>query len=435
MGFAALITIGMMSAACNLSSQFGASNEVALNPPTLEASPTRTITLTPNPTRTPFAAPTITVLGSAAATAQPSAQSQAVSGAATVPPPADVCSLKSSTNYDVNVRVGPSTDFKILSVLPAGQYMLVIKKSENGWLQIPWGRESVGWVSPRVVTLYGPCDGLNTTLAAELSSAPTLTPTPTGMFGFTMNIPLNHLVTKVDVGSIPAGTTVVLSTSMFNGTEYIYEIMTADGRYEKARDSQLMVTDSGGALPFPTPTAYVYSATPTAMFQSEVGMLQFRVVTLTQIDDIPAGTAVRIGSATYNGKYWLYDIATRDEKYSKAAEYQLSFNVGSGPTATLIPVFTATPQVMGLPSDVSPSDVVIPNDLCTVTANSVTNLYAAPNSSTVVGVLNPGPWAQVGAKNGQGWYKVTIWIDGSQGWTTTATVTLHGPCDALPVES
>jgi len=40
----------------------------------------------------------------------------------------------------------------------------------------------------------------------------------------------------------------------------------------------------------------------------------------------------------------------------------------------------------------------------------------------------------VDATDGKGWYKVTIWTNGSQGWTTASTVTLHGPCDKLPVE-
>ncbi len=428
-----LLIMAVSLSACNLSSQLAAVDEVALNPPTLNARPTRTPIF--SPTRTPFAAPTITVLGESNAVNKPVSQSQAGSVPSTALPPADVCSLKSTGDFDVNVRVGPGTEFKIMSALPAGQYMGVIKKAANGWLQIPWGRTAVGWVSPKVVTLYGPCDRLSNDLATEIASPPTLTPTPTGMFGFNMNIPLNHLITKVDVGSIPAGTTVMVSTTMFDGTEYIYDIMTADGRYEKARDSQLVISKTGGSLPFPTPTPYVYAATPTAFFSNEIGMNGYHVVTTTKVGDIPAGTEVTLGSAMYNGEYWTYNIVTKDGKSAEAKQSELAYRVNEqGSTATLIPVFTATAPVMSLPTDVSPSDVVIPDGVCTVTAKSVTNLYDAPNSSTVVGVLQPGPWAQVGARNSQGWYKVTIWTDGRQGWTTTATVTLHGPCDALPVE-
>ncbi len=429
----ALLIMAVSLGACNLSTQLAAVDEVALNPPTLDVRPTRTPIF--SPTRTPFAAPTITVLGEKNAVNKPVSQSQVGSVPSTALPPADICSLKSTGDFDVNVRVRPGTEFKIMSALPAGQYMVVIKKAENGWLQIPWGRETVGWVSPKVVTLYGPCDILSSNLETELASPPTLTPTPTAMFGFTMNIPLNHLVTKVDVGSIPAGTTVMISTTMFTGSEYIYEIMTADGRYEKARDSQLVISETGGTLLFPTPTPYVYVATPTAFFGIEIGMNGYHVVTTTKVGDIPAGTEVTLGSAMYNGQYWTYNIVTKDGKYADAKQSELAYHVTNEQgAATLIPVFTATPPVLSLPTDTLPSDVVIPDGVCTLTAKSVTNLYAAPNSSTVVGILNPGPWAQVDAKNGQGWYKVTIWTDGSQGWTTIGTVTLHGPCDALPVE-
>ncbi len=433
-GIALLIMAAALSA-CNLSSQFASVNEVALSRPALEMSPTNTLAVTANATRTAFAAPTITVLGDDDIATRPASQAQLAAGTATVPPPADVCSLKSTGDFDVNVRVGPGTEFKIMSALPAGQYMVVIKKAANGWLQIPWGREAVGWISPKVVTLYGPCDRLSTDLATEMASPPTLTPTPTAMFGFTMNIPLNHLVTKVDVGSIPAGTTVTLSTTMFTGTEYHYDIMTVDGRHETALDSQLAISETGGTLPFPTPTPYVYVATPTAFFGSEIGMNGYHVVTTTKVGDIPAGTEVTLGSAMYNGQYWTYNIVTKDGKFADAKESELAYRMNEqGATATLIPVFTATAPVMSLPTDVSPSDVVIPDGVCTVTAKSVTNLVAAPNASKVVGVLQPGPWVQVGATNGQGWYKVTIWTDGSQGWANINTVTLHGPCDALPVE-
>ena len=176
--------------------------------------------------------------------------------------------------------------------------------------------------------------------------------------------------------------------------------------------------------------------TPSASFQSELGMNVFRVRTTTAVADIPINTAVRVSTATFNGSVWTYDIATKDELHATAYEWQLAYIPGAGgggPTPTE-PVPTATAPVMDLPAGSSPSDVVIPDGVCTVTANSPTNLVAQPGSSTVVGVLNPGPWAQVDATNGQGWFKVTIWTDGRQGWTNSNTVVLHGPCNTLPVE-
>jgi hypothetical protein len=175
-----------------------------------------------------------------------------------------------------------------------------------------------------------------------------------------------------------------------------------------------------------------------AAFQSELGMNVFRVKTTSAVADIPINTAVRVSMAMFDGTTWTYDIATKDELHATAYEWQLAYIPGAGgggPTPTEPPVMaTAAVPVMSLPSDVSLSDVVIPSDMCTVTVNSRTNLITQPGFPLVVGVLDPGPWAQVDATNGQGWYKVTIWTDGRQGWTNLSTVTLHGPCDNLPVE-
>jgi hypothetical protein len=520
-GVAALLMATALGA-CNLS-QSGALQEVALNPPTLQASPTRTPIPFGNPTRTAVAAPTITFLGGDDSVVQPAAQVVDVAVIATQPPPQGICSAKPTGNYAVNVRLGPGADFGIVTALRAGQYAEVISRSDNHieapWFHIRLGGTTQGWVSPKVVTLYGPCDSLTVdvmSIAPVVSLEPSMTPTPTAMFGFTMNIPLNHLITKVNVGSIPAGTTVMVSTTQFTGSEYLYQIVTADGRYETARDSQLAYSEKGVTQLFPTPTPYVYVATPRDDFDTELYMNLYRTQTIVQVGDIPANTPVRVGSAMYNGTYWTYDISTKDEKHANAMESQLAYipnsggglppaptpsaafqselgmNVfrvrtttavadipantavrvstamfdglvwtydiatkdelhatayewqlayipgagGGGPTPTEPPLTpTVTVPVMALPSDVSSSDVVIPSDTCTVTANSRTNLIAQPGFPLVVGVLDPGPWAQVDATDGKGWYKVTIWTDGRQGWTNLNTVTLHGSCDNLPVES
>jgi hypothetical protein len=346
---ALLMALGL--GACNLVSQSAAAAEEALNPPTIEVSPTITLTALSFPTRTPIAlVPTITVLDP---NAQPTSAASQVALVPTMPPPEGVCSLKATGDYDVNVRRGPGTNFEIMSALPAGQYTVIIKQDVSGWYQIPWGREAVGWVSPKVVTLYGPCSSLRVNMEADLA-APSLTPTP------------------------------------------------------------------------------------TAVYNNEIGMNVFRVITLTAVGDIPAGTAVRVASAMYNGSTWMYTIATRDEHFGTATQSQLAYlpNGGGGePTATVSNIATATVPVMSLPTDASPSDVVFPDGLCVVVAMTPTNLYAKPNSLRVVGILNPGPWAQVDAVSDQGWYKVTIWTDGSQGWTSLATVQLHGPCASLPVEN
>jgi uncharacterized protein YgiM (DUF1202 family) len=437
----ALLTAALVSG-CNLSTQLAA-NEVALNPPTLEVSPTSTLALTPLPTRTPIdAAPTLIALGGGDVTNQP--VSLTLNGTVippTQPPPQGICSAKPTGSFDVNIRMGAGTNFGIITALHAGQYVQVLNRSDVGWLRVNVDGYGQGWVSGKVVTLFGPCNGLPVEAVATISAsvvAPSMTPTPTAMFGFTMNISLNRLITKEKIGDIPAGTTVVVTSTQFNGSFYLYGIVTADGRSATATDSQLAYSASGGLMPFPTPTPYVYVATPTAFFNGEIGMGQYRVVTVTQVEGIPAGTTVRIGSAYYDGTTWMYDISTANGQHATASQSQLAYAPnagGGGPTPTSPVVATATVPVMDLPTDVSPSDVVIPDGMCTVTAKSKTNLYASPNTSaSVVGVMNPGPWAQVGASNGQGWYKVTIWTDGRQGWGNISTLTLHGPCDSLPTE-
>ena len=304
LGIVALVMTATLGA-CNLSTQLAAPNEVALNPPTLQNSATRTPisfnnATAINPTRTAFAAPTITVLGGNDAGAQPASQVVDVVAVPTQPPPSGICSVKPLGNYDVNVRLGPGADYGIVTALRAGQYAPVLSRAQVGWLRIDLGTRGQGWVSPKVVALFGPCDNLPVdaaSIAPSFPTEPSMTSTPTGMFGFTMNIPLNHLITKVNVGSIPAGTTVMVSTTQFTGSEYLYQIVTADGRYETARDSDLALSETGGTQLFPTPTPYVFVATPTAVFDTEMGLGLYRLQTTTQVGDIPAGTAVNFGSA------------------------------------------------------------------------------------------------------------------------------------------
>src|SRR5690349_16515810 len=129
-GIAALLMAAALGA-CNLS-QSGALQEVALNPPTLQASPTRTPIPFGNPTRTAVAAPTITFLGGDDTVVQPVGQVVDVAVVATQPPPAGICSAKATGNYAVNVRLGPGADFGIATTLRAGQYAPVISQADVG---------------------------------------------------------------------------------------------------------------------------------------------------------------------------------------------------------------------------------------------------------------------------------------------------------------
>jgi hypothetical protein len=87
-------------------------------------------------------------------------------------------------------------------------------------------------------------------------------PTPTAaLFG----IDQYYLVTRVEIGAIPAGTLVQITTGYYNGNEWVYGVTTRDGRYGEALESQLTVAvDQPGPTAVPTfPSSPVPSSTPT----------------------------------------------------------------------------------------------------------------------------------------------------------------------------
>jgi hypothetical protein len=74
-------------------------------------------------------------------------------------------------------------------------------------------------------------------------------PTPTAPY-----FDRGNLVTLVQVGDIPAGTLVQTTSGYFNGTEWVYTVVTLSGNlYAEARDSQLRYADGDDYGPGPTP--------------------------------------------------------------------------------------------------------------------------------------------------------------------------------------
>jgi uncharacterized protein YgiM (DUF1202 family) len=148
--------------------------------------------------------------------------------------------------------------------------------------------------------------------------------------------------------------------------------------------------------------------------------------------------AVLVLARTDNGWYRvrMYAFGNPFEGFAPAGEIALS---GDCETLTVIPAanYQATPAVQELATDVSPDDVVIPEGMCTVIAmNSSANIYESNRvDSAVIGVLRPGPWLTVSARDGKGWYRVTLfsgglgWMDGSQ----VQVNGLDGACEELPV--
>jgi uncharacterized protein YraI len=93
-----------------------------------------------------------------------------------------------TTNQNVNIRSGGSTDHSIVDVFGAGKYLSVsgYNRANDGWYQvtIPDGR--IGWVAAFVVTTGGGCDNVPDATYPPLEDGqPTATYTPTLEDGIT----------------------------------------------------------------------------------------------------------------------------------------------------------------------------------------------------------------------------------------------------------
>jgi hypothetical protein len=165
---------------------------------------------------------------------------------------------------------------------------------------------------------------------SQLRWAPNETPgapTPTaGLQGAGMGY---RYVTTEQVGDIPAGTSVAVSMMWMRENVWVYGIVTESGLYGEAHESQLRL--SPDITPGPT---------PTTMFQSELGMNVYRVITLVQVGAIPANTRVRVSMAMFNGRGWVYTIATSEGIYEEASASQIAYAPGETPGA---PTPSATP--------------------------------------------------------------------------------------------
>jgi hypothetical protein len=158
---------------------------------------------------------------------------------------------------------------------------------------------------------------------SQLEYAPDATPgAPTPTAGLDINASGYRYITREQIGDIPAGASVAVMSMWMQNNEWRYSIATVDGVYAEAREEQLQ--------PAPDITA---GPTPTANFQSELGMGVYRVITLVQIGAIPANTRVSVSMATFDGRDWVYTIATRDGVYEQASGEQLAYAPDATPGA------------------------------------------------------------------------------------------------------
>ncbi len=98
------------------------------------------------------------------------------------------------------------------------------------------------------------------------------------------------------------------------------------------------------------PTTQGLAATPVAVYGSEIGMGTYRLITLTEVGEIPANTRVRITHAWYTGTGWMYGISTEnDALYAEAREWQISYAPDSGPGPTPTAQYGSSIGVGGYP--------------------------------------------------------------------------------------
>lgn len=143
-------------------------------------------------------------------------------------------------------------------------------------------------------------------------------------------------LTTTQVGSLSTNTRVAIGSAWFTGEEWIYQIVTKNGRSAEARAWQLTQSPDPDATP--TPTFY---ATPTAQFHDQIG-IGFNLLTVEAIGNLPPDTRVRISSATYDGTYWHYTVVPQYDPAETAHAYSWQLKRAPQITATPSPQITPT---------------------------------------------------------------------------------------------
>lgn len=170
---------------------------------------------------------------------------------------------------------------------------------------------------------------------------------------------------------------------------------------------------------FPTPTAYFDSA----LRQGNVSLM-----TTSPIDDLLAGTRVKIKSAFFDGASWSYEVETEDGRLYQAFEWQLVQPIN--PPATLTPTHTA-----------SFTPTPTPPILCRVTNLNGAEIrvrFQADTNARVIGFLPPNTIADVirqerSSADSRVWYLIAAQIEDNriEGWVLNDTVTQVANCPAF----
>jgi serine/threonine-protein kinase len=157
--------------------------------PTITPTPSNTPTITPSltatitPSRTPSATPTITPSRTPTATASqtpsitPTPTATHTATATLTPTPATPIAVIDSA---LNVRLGPSTSYPVITQLAIAERVDIIGISEDGaWYRVALEDGTMGWISAsaNLISTFGSLRGIP--IADAPSSTPTETPLPT----------------------------------------------------------------------------------------------------------------------------------------------------------------------------------------------------------------------------------------------------------------
>lgn len=95
------------------------------------------------------------------------------------PLPGVVCSVAPNASA-VNIRSGPGTNFPIIGVLPASNWVLATRLDSSGWFQVSLTGTPVdgGWMSNTVVVLQQPCVCGPNNCSQVTTAVPTFTSVP-----------------------------------------------------------------------------------------------------------------------------------------------------------------------------------------------------------------------------------------------------------------
>ncbi len=202
----------LLPLACNLTTVDPTATPFPTSLPTIKvstATPTATTTLSPTPTKT---------------TAPPKATAKPVYNLSQ-PVPAAICSIVPSVEA-ANIRSGPGTNFPVIGVMLANNWVMASRLTGAGWYQIVALGTIVngGWISSTVVDLQQPCICTPDSCTQSGIVPPTAAPSPlprVGFIGLTATGVTPCVVTgggdDVPIFSIPEGDPPVIATLIPHG--------------------------------------------------------------------------------------------------------------------------------------------------------------------------------------------------------------------------